>query len=48
MGLKTCEKEATQNKMWKQKQNKQELGFLGNDITHTRIGLRMHEFSLRT
>ena len=29
-----------------QKQNKQKLGFLGNDITHTRIGLRTHEFSL--
>ena len=33
--------------MWMQKQNKQKLGFLGNDIMHTKIGQRTHEFSLR-
>ena len=51
MGIKIYEKEATQNpqkKKWKQKQNKQKLGFLGNDITHARTGQRTHEFSLRT
>ena len=26
--------------MWIDKQNKQKLGFLGNGITHARIGLR--------
>ena len=30
-----------------QKQNKQKLELLGNDIMHVRTGQRMHEFSLR-
>ena len=30
-----------------QNKTKQKLWFLGNDITHARTGLRMHEFSLR-
>ena len=33
--------------MWKQKQNKQKLGFLGDGIIHAKTGLRTHEFSLR-
>ena len=48
MGFKTYEKEATQNKHVnaKTKQTKK-LGFLGNGITHTRIGQCAHKFSLR-
>ena len=30
-----------------QKQNKQKLGFLGNEIMHAITGLSTHEFSLR-
>ena len=47
MGLKTCEKEATQKKTCesKNKTNKN-LEFLGNGITHARTGLCTHEFSL--
>ena len=48
MGLKTYEKEVTQNKHVNEetKQTKK-LGFLGNGITHTRIGQCAHKFSLR-
>jgi len=34
----TCERKNKTNK---------DLGFLGNDITHARISLHTHEFSLR-
>ena len=33
--------------MWKLKQYKQKLGFLGDGIIHAKTGLRTHEFSLR-
>ena len=43
MGDKTYEKEAKQNKhvKAKTKQTNKNLGFLGNGITHARIGLRI-------
>ena len=42
--LKHIKKEARQNKYMKveTKQTDKKLRFLGNDITHTRIGLRAH------
>ena len=46
-GLKYMKKKLYRTNIWKQKQNKQKLGFLGNGITHARTGLRMHEFNLR-
>ena len=46
-GLKYMKKKLYKKNIWKQKQNKQKLGFLGNSITHARTGLRMHEFNLR-
>ena len=43
IGPKTYEKRAKQNKHVKVETKQiKKLGFLSNDITHTRIGLRMH------
>ena len=46
MRLETYENEATQSTHVKADTIKQKLGFLGNSITHARIGLPTHEFSL--